>query len=185
MALRSVKCGVEALRARWDCICGRRFCKGRVSFFQEMIGEGSANCRAKVSTHVFVPEAQRRLAGGEAQRNHRNQRRNIFPAPEGRQTKVGLSPLRGWEYVFDCARWFLHRLISGVPPGRRVSPDLCRNFSSTVRAPLADQLLNGRSDCLISPTRNNDPQTQINPRRGVIRNASFKASPVSSMRITS
>ena len=54
-----------------------------------------------------------------------------LPAPEGRQTGLGLSPLRGWEDIYDRPRWFHHRLISGVPPGRRVIPDLCRNFSRT------------------------------------------------------
>jgi FAD:protein FMN transferase len=68
----------------------------------------------------FAPEAQRILDGGGAQRNHRNRRRNLFPAPEGRQTNPSLSPLRGWESISDCIRWILHRLISGVPPGQRV-----------------------------------------------------------------
>src|SRR5262245_6348928 len=72
---------------------------------------------------VFAPEAQRILAGGGAQRNHRNLRRNLSPAPEGRQTVSCLSPLRGWKDDFDCVRWFLHRLISGVPPGRIETED--------------------------------------------------------------
>jgi len=33
--------------------------------------------------------------------------------------------------IYDRLRWFHHRLISGVPPGRRVTLDLCRNLSWT------------------------------------------------------
>ncbi len=77
---------------------------------------------AAVPTLPFAPEAQRRLAGGGAQRNHRNQQKYIFPAPEGRQTEPCLSPLRGWEDIFDRIRWLHHRLISGVPEGRRIIP---------------------------------------------------------------
>src|SRR5262249_37643757 len=87
---------------------------------------------AKVSAQVFAPEALRRLAGGGAQRNHRNQWRNPPPAPEGRQTEIGLSPLRGWGNVSDRVRWFLYRLISAVPPGQRVIPNLDRKFNTKV-----------------------------------------------------
>src|SRR5262245_56896362 len=100
-------------------------------------GSLSANSQPKVSTRVFAPEARRIIAGGGAQRNHRNFWRNPFPAPEGRQTEIGLSPLRGWDNVFGRIRWFIHRLISGVPPGQRVNPDLRRNFSSTVSESLS------------------------------------------------
>src|SRR5215471_3485239 len=30
---------------------------------------------------------------------------NIHPAPEGRQTNLGLSPLRGWKYISNRFRW--------------------------------------------------------------------------------
>src|SRR5262249_16740752 len=49
--------------------------------------------------------------------------------PIGRQTNLGLSPLRGWMDVFDRIRWFLHWLISAALPSQRVIPDFCRNFS--------------------------------------------------------
>src|SRR5262245_3383553 len=45
--------------------------------------ENSANRTAKVSTHVFAPEAQRRLAGGGAQRNHRKRVEKFIPSPGG------------------------------------------------------------------------------------------------------
>src|SRR5262245_37732666 len=77
------------------------------------------NHRDRSRNSFPAPEARRILAGGGARRNHRDRSRNSFPAPEGRQTRLGLSPLRGWEDVFDRVRWFLHRLISGVPPGQR------------------------------------------------------------------
>src|SRR5262245_49132265 len=85
---------------------------------------------ATISTRFLAPEARRILAGGGAQRNHRDQLRNSFPAPEGRRTEPCLSPLRGWEDVFDRVRWFLHRLISGVLPGQRTIPE-ARQFVSS------------------------------------------------------
>jgi hypothetical protein len=53
-------------------------------------------------------------------------------APEGRQTEVTSVAPPGLGDVLDCVRWFLHRLISGVPPGQRVIPDLRGNLSMQV-----------------------------------------------------
>src|SRR5262245_36797312 len=99
----------------------------------------------------FAPEAQRILAGGGAQRNHRDQSKDMFPAPEGRQIGISLSPPPGLDGFFDRTRWFHHRLISGVPPGRRSITDLCRNFSCPVcgsprQSPTWEDLR--RQDCL-------------------------------------
>src|SRR5262245_14661077 len=91
-----------------------------------------ADAQAKISTQVFAPEARRTLAGGGAQRNHRDQSKDMFPAPEGRQIGIGLSPLRGWKGFFDSLRWFHHRLISGVPPGQRIILNLRRKSSMQV-----------------------------------------------------
>src|SRR5262245_31080373 len=82
----------------------------------------------------FAPEAQRILAGGGAERNRRNRAEIYSGAPEGRQTSFGLPPLRGSRVLGSRSRRFHRRLISGVPPGRRASPDLCRNSSCLVCA---------------------------------------------------
>jgi hypothetical protein len=50
-------------------------------------------------------------------------------------TEICPSPLRGWGMSSIAAGGYAtlhHRLISGVPQGRSVIPDLCRNFSFTV-----------------------------------------------------
>src|SRR5215813_2966658 len=115
------------------------------------VGNVAQSSPAKVSTHVFAPEARWRLAGGgttgtkpvepPSPGGATDRSRSVappglggylrsppvveppgpsrlnLPAPEGRQTGLGLSPLRGWLDTYDRFRWFHHRLISGVPPG--------------------------------------------------------------------
>src|SRR5262245_18892753 len=73
---------------------------------------------AKVSTHVFC-------AGGAADisrwRNHRK-RVEIYSQPRRGDRPASLCrPSGAPEGVFDCVRWFLHRLISSVPPGSTLS----------------------------------------------------------------
>jgi len=94
--------------------------------------KSSATCLAKISTQVFVPEAQRRLAGGGTT----GIKPVEPPSPErARDQSRSVAP-PGLEALGSQYRWFYHRLISGVPPGRRVIRDLCR-ISYTVCATLA------------------------------------------------
>src|SRR5262249_18815443 len=87
-----------------------------------------ADTQAKVSTHVFVPEAQRRLAGGGT-----NGIKPVEPPSPERATDRSRSVAPpGLEALGSQYRWFHHRLISGVSPGRRVIQDLCRNLSTQV-----------------------------------------------------
>src|SRR5215510_554882 len=80
----------------------------------------------------FAPEAQRKLAGGGAERNHRK-RVEIYSQPRrGDRPASVCRPSGAPAGDFDRIRWFHHRLISGVPPGRRSITDLCRNLSWTV-----------------------------------------------------
>src|SRR2546422_2117385 len=126
-----------------------------------------ADTQAKVFTQVFAPEARRILAGGGAQRNHRSRRRNLFPAPEGRQTELCLSPLRGWEDNSDCVRWFLHRLISSVPPGRRVIED--RGSRIEGRGSEVEQRYSMRSSILDPRSSILDPRSSIlDPRSSIL-----------------
>jgi hypothetical protein len=80
--------------------------------------------------------AQRRrcfhyISGG-AERNHRK-RVKIYSQPRRGDRPVSVCRPSGAPVgVFDCVRWFHHRLISSVPPGRRSIPDLCRNLSCPV-----------------------------------------------------
>ena len=83
---------------------------------------------------TFAPEAQRILAGGGAERNHRNRVEIYSGAPEGRQNETGLSPLRGWEYISTRFRW-----LRCAPPPANIrcassAKDMCRNCSWTVCA---------------------------------------------------
>src|SRR5215831_16496725 len=104
------------------------------------VGNRSANCPAKVSTHVFCAGGAADISGWWSPSVTTGTDGKIYSgAPEGRQTNIGLSPLRGWMDIFDSIQWFLHRLISGVPPGRRSIPDLCRNISWTVCATIATE----------------------------------------------
>src|SRR2546428_7982968 len=47
-----------------------------------------------------------------------------LPSPGGATDEVRSVAPPGLGDVFDCVRWFLHRLISSVPPGQKVIPDL-------------------------------------------------------------
>src|SRR5262245_35373010 len=99
-------------------------------------GQRSANCPAKVSTHVFAPEARWKLAGGVTTGTKPVEP----PSPGGATDRDRSVAPPGLESMGSQSRWFHHRLISGVPPGRRVIPDMCRNFSWTVCATLAAAL---------------------------------------------
>src|SRR5262249_54271185 len=92
-----------------------------------------ANCPAKVSTHIFAPEAQWRLAGGGTTGTKPVE----SPSPERAKDRSRSAAPPGLGGLGSRSRWFHHRLISGVPPGRRVIPDLCRNLSWTVCATVA------------------------------------------------
>jgi len=81
-----------------------------------------------VTPQVFAPEAQRILAGGGAKRNHRK-RRNRSPrpgrAPDQDWLLLGAPvrrPCRDAKSVMSKSGGYAllhHRLISGVPPGRK------------------------------------------------------------------
>src|SRR5262245_12269262 len=67
----------------------------------------------------FALEAQRILAGGGAERNHRK-RVKIYSQPRrGDRPASVCRPSGAPVGVFDCVRWFLHRLISAAPPAQK------------------------------------------------------------------
>src|SRR5215475_4779939 len=84
--------------------------------------------RPKVSTHVFAPEARWRLAGGGTTRDEPVEP----PSPGGATDRDRSVAPPGLESMGSQSRWWRHRLISGVPPGRRVIPDLYRNFRTAL-----------------------------------------------------
>src|SRR5262245_6004028 len=95
---------------------------------------------AKVPAPVFAPEAQGRLAGGGAQRNHRKRVENRFPAPEGRQTYIDQSPLRGWGDIFDPIRWrnFIDRELT--PSGPKWTADRAKSVALSGLGDLTDSI---------------------------------------------
>src|SRR5262245_47998555 len=64
---------------------------------------------------VFAPEARRILVGGGTTGNADA---TIRPAPEGRWTRLVRRPSGAGNKYCPTSRWFHHRLISAVPPGR-------------------------------------------------------------------
>jgi len=53
-------------------------------------------------------------------RNHRDIGAKTLPALKGRETRCfGPAPLQGADSHRIRRRWFLHRLISAIPPGRK------------------------------------------------------------------
>lgn len=80
-------------------------------------------------------------AGGTAEIsrwcNHRKQPENTSQPRQGRQTAPSPPPFQGWWIRRLRFRWFYHRLISGVPPGRKHIHGLCRPQSILAAALLA------------------------------------------------
>ena len=81
-----------------------------------------------VTPQVFEPEAQRTLAGGGAQRNHRKRRKSRAAPWKGAGPGLALlcipvrRPCRDAKSVLSNSGGYAalhHRLISGVPPGRK------------------------------------------------------------------
>jgi len=131
-----------------------------------LMSEAAQTGQLKFLHMSFAPEAQRILAGGGAERNHRK-RVEIYSQPRrGDRPASVCRPSRAPEGDFDCVRWFLHRLISGVPPGRRSIPELCRNFSCPVCATFADQFLDEQT-LLFTPQRNHRIHLRRPPRGDV------------------
>src|SRR5262250_164212 len=111
-----------------------------------LILEGSANCPVKVSTHVFAPEAHWKSAGGVTTGTKPVEP----PSPGGATDRSRSVAPPGLESMGSQSRWFHHRLISGVPPGRRVIPDLCRNFKlSSLRDCFSRHLIANRDSAFI------------------------------------
>ena len=92
----------------------------------------------------FAPEAQWKLAGGGAERNHRKRIVIYFQPRRGDRPASVCCPSGAHGFLGSRSRRFHRRLISGVPPGRRAIPDLCRNSSWTVCATTAENLPSGK-----------------------------------------
>src|SRR5262249_8101043 len=84
----------------------------------------AANTAAKVSTPVFAPEARWRLAGGGTT----GAKPVEPPSPGGATDQHRSIAPPGLESMESQSQWLPPLLISSGPPGRRVIPDLCRNF---------------------------------------------------------
>src|SRR5215468_11406411 len=91
------------------------------------VGNVAQSSPAKVSTHVFAPEAHWKLAGGATTGTKPVEP----PSPGGATDRSRSVAPPGLESMGSQSRWFHHQLISGVPPGQRVIPDLCRNLNWT------------------------------------------------------
>src|SRR5262245_25739464 len=70
----------------------------------------------RVSTQAFAPEARRILAGGGTAGTEPVG----TPNPGGAADRSRSAAPPGLEELGTRSRWFHHRLISGVPPGRRM-----------------------------------------------------------------
>src|SRR5262245_44001104 len=90
--------------ARANNLDGRFFSAGDAT-------EVSPRRHLKASTQFFAPEADRTVAGGGAQRNHRKRHRRGLRALEGRRTNIdsaanpGPASLPGREIGFGEFRW--------------------------------------------------------------------------------
>jgi len=86
----------------------RMFCAGGAAAINQWF---RPSVSTKIRRLIYVPEGQRTLAGGGAQRNHGKRHNRGLRALEGRRTKVGsaanLGPasLPGREIVFGQFRW--------------------------------------------------------------------------------